>query len=214
MSETTADLFLLSISKRTLSMPTLLPIIILLNLSLCQFPHSADPALPPMECFTEKTVKVDVPSSDETITIASRGLGAVLKVPPEPLEETGAPLSFILTTCAPNKSFVYPAGYKSLSPVYYIAANKPLRNEVEVLLEHNVNVESSEQAKEMVFCAAKCPEDGKEEIHFIPVPAGEFGVGKEHGSLKTNELGFLNAGTKAADTSEISKSMSPTQAMT
>ena len=166
--------------------------------------HVDDDALPPMECFKEKAVKIKVPPSEDAVTISPRGLGVTLKVPPETMEQVGAPPTFAITTCTPQ-SFVYPEGYKSLSPIYYIASNKPLEKELEVLLEHNVNIESSEQAEEMIFCIAQPPEDGKKEIHFIPIPAGEFKAGKEHGSLITNQLGFINAGTKAGDTSEIGK---------
>jgi hypothetical protein len=164
--------------------------------------HADDVALPPMDCFKNKAVKVEVPPSEKTVTVAPRGLGIALKVPPEALQQTGAPPTFAFTTCTPE-SFVYPDGYKSLSPIYYIASNKPLKEELEVLLEHNVNIESSEQAEEMIFCIAQPPEDGSKEVRFIPIPAGKFNVGIEHGSLITNQLGFLNAGTKAADTSKI-----------
>ena len=109
-------------------------------------------------------MKVEVPHSESTVTIAPRGLGVTLNVSPETLPQTGAPPTFAITTCTPE-SFVYPAGYKSLSPIYYIAANKPLDKELEVLLEHNVNIESSEQAEEMIFCIAQPPEDGSKEVH-------------------------------------------------
>ena len=143
-----------------------------------------------------------MPPSDEMVIIAPRGLGIVLKVPPESLEQTGAPSTIAITTCTPQ-SFVYPEGYKSLSPIYYVAANKSLQKELEVLVEHNANIENGEQKEEMIFCIAQPPEDGEKNVHFIPVPAREFAVGKEHGNLITNQLGFINAGTKAADTSTI-----------
>ncbi|CAI7997394.1 hypothetical protein GBAR_LOCUS2140 [Geodia barretti] len=165
--------------------------------------QSIDVALPPLDCYKEKrVVKVEVPPSNNTVTVAPRDLGITLKVPPKALQQTGAPPTFAFTTCTPE-SFVYPDGYKSLSPIYYIAFNNPLKKELEVLLEHNVNIESSEQAEEMIFCIAQPPEDGSKEVRFIPIPAGKFNVGREHGSLITNQLGFLNAGTKATDTSKI-----------
>jgi hypothetical protein len=61
-----------------------------------------------------------------------------------------------------------------------------------------LNIESIEQAGDMVFCHANLPEDGSSEIHFSPLQGGEFEVGKPRGRLKTNELGFFVVATKAA----------------
>ena len=144
-------------------------------------------------------VKVEVQPSNNTVTIVPRGIGAVLKVPPKATTEGDRPLTFAFTTCTPP-SLAYAAGYKSLSPISYIASNKPLKEEVEVLLEHSVNIESIEQAGDMVFCHANLPEDGSSEIQFSPLQGGEFEVGKPRGRLKTNELGFFVVATKAAKT--------------
>ena len=167
-------------------------------------PHSSDAALPPMKCFMEESVKVDVPPSEETVILAPRGLGIVVKVPPEALQQNGIPSTFAFTACSPE-SFDFPDGYKSLSPIYYIAANKPLEKKVELKIEHSADIETDEQAQEMIFCVAKPPEDGSQKVHFIPIPAGEFEADAEHGILATKYLGFINAGTKTAATSEISK---------
>ena len=70
---------------------------------------------------------------------------------------------------------------------------------------HRVNIESIEQAGDMVFCHANLPEDGSSEIHFSPLQGGEFEVGKPRGRLKTNELGFFVVATKAAKTPPICK---------
>ncbi|CAI8034615.1 hypothetical protein GBAR_LOCUS19466 [Geodia barretti] len=113
--------------------------------------------------------------------------------------EGDRPLTFAFTTCTPQ-SLAYAAGYKSLSPISYIASNKPLKEEVEVLLEHSVNIESIEQAGDMVFCHANLPEDGSSKIQFSPLQGGKFEVGKPRGRLKTNELGFFVVATKAAKT--------------
>ena len=167
--------------------------------------YTEEVALPPMECFKAKAVKVEVPRGKQrTVTVVPRGIGAALKVPPEPIEETDAPLTFAFTTVTPQ-SAIFPDGYKSLSPIYYIASNKPLSRELEVLLQHNVNVESVEQAGDMIFCHANLPEDGSKEIRFNPIQGGWFEVDGERGSLKTNQLGLLAIVTKAKDTSMISK---------
>ena len=160
-----------------------------------------------MECFKAKAVKVEVPRGKQrTVTVVPRGIGAALKVPPapEPIEETDAPLIFAFTTVTPQ-STIFPDGYKSLSPIYYIAPNKPLSREIEVLLQHNVNVESVEQAGDMIFCHANLPEDGSKEIRFNPIQGGQFEVDGERGSLKTNQSGIFAIATKAEDTSMISK---------
>ena len=142
-------------------------------------------------------MKVEVPPASKTCTIAPRGLGIVLKVPPEAIEETDAPLTFVFSNCTPQ-SFVYAASCKSLvSPIYYTASNKPLEREIELLLELNVNVESVEQAGELFFCHGNLPEDGSNEIPLRPLEGGKFEVGKKRGSLITNQLGFFVAATKA-----------------
>jgi hypothetical protein len=159
--------------------------------------HADDVALPPMDCFKNKAEKVEVPPSEKTVTVVPRGIGAVLKVPPKATTEGDRPLTFAFTTCTPQ-SFAYAAGYKSLSPISYIASNKPLGEEVEVLLEHSVNIESIEQAGDMVFCHANLPEDGSSEIQFSPLQGGEFEVGKPRGRLKTDELGFFCSRNKGS----------------
>ena len=87
--------------------------------------------------------------------------------------------------------------------MYYIAANKPLEEEVEFLVEHSADVETSEQAEEMVFFVASPPADGSKEVKFTLLP-GKFEVGEEHGSVRTSHLGFLNAGIKESAAGKMS----------
>ena len=147
-----------------------------------------------MTCFKDKPIEVEVPSSEDTVTVAPEGLGIALNIPPHSMEQDSVTQqSFSFRSCSPSESFIYPAGSQSVSPVYHISSNTTLKKDFEVLVEHTADIETSEQAENMAFFVGRAQGvDGK--VHFTP-KKGKFEVKNEHGSLKTDHTGFVSIGT-------------------
>ena len=154
--------------------------------------------------FESKPVKIEVPTSQETVVVAPEGLGVVLKVSPDSLESASSNLPTISIRVCSSKYFILPPSSESASLIYHISSNSTLKGELEIMIEHTADIETSEQAERMVFLVAPSSTDGTVEVKLFPKP-GNFEEKKEHGSLITNELGFICVG--APKSSDISKNI-------
>ena len=141
-----------------------------------------------------KPVKVEVPESKKPITIVPKGLGVAVKLQPKSTQScTSSPTVILFGVCS-SESFVFPAGAQAASPIYLISSDKALDKEVEVMVQHFLDITTNEQTKYFTFFVGKPPTDGGNKVHLIPKPWA-FEANDELGSFKTKELGYVNVGT-------------------
>ena len=140
------------------------------------------------------------------VTVAPEGMGIALNIPPNSMEpDSDAKPTFSFRLCSSSEFFVYPAGIKLVSPVYHISSNTTPKEDFELIVEHTADIETSEQAENMAFFVGRGQGiDGK--VHFT-LKKGKFEVKKEHGSLMTDQTGFVSIGT--TEPSNMSETVLP-----
>ena len=148
------------------------------------------PVLP----FQSKPVKVEVPESEKPETVVPEGLGIAVKLQPKSFQsDTSSPTVLSFRVCS-SESFIFPGGAQAASPIYLISSDKTLDEEVEVMVQHFLDIPTNDHAKNVTFFVGKPPTDGRDKVHLIPKP-GTFEANNGLGSLKTKELGYVNVGT-------------------
>ena len=131
----------------------------------------------------------------KTVTISPSGQGVSLKIPQN--AQPDKPVNITFKTCL-SGSFKYPEGYDPLSSVYHISTSTSFNGDTELSIEHFGNIETKKQAKGMTFLFAP-HHGGSDDINFTPVKGGKFEVGKETGTLSTQNFGgYWSAGTNQA----------------
>lgn len=139
---------------------------------------------------------VEIPSLDEPVEVWPSSMKVSVKVQPETFQEDTTPLALSFSTCT-AEACVFPSDFKSKSPIYRISSNRPLTKSktVEVSAEHNLDVQTEEQANELIFCVA---DDDKRQnvVSFYPAAGAVFKAGEEHGTVTTAKLGYYNIGTR------------------
>ena len=143
---------------------------------------------PPMSTFENslqsKPVKVEVPESEKPITIVPKGLGVAVKFQPKSTQScTSSPTVIFFGVCS-SELFAFSDGAQVASPIYLISSDKTLDEEVEVMVQHFLNITTNEHAKSLTFFVGKPPTDGSNKVHLIPKP-GKFEANDELGSFKT-----------------------------
>ena len=145
-----------------------------------------------LTCFKDKPIEVKVPASKETATVAPHGAGVVMKIPPKSMKSTDRTVSF--RTCSKSEHFVYPPGAELVGPIHHISINPTIQGDVEYLIEHNADIETSQEAKCMVVLVGTLSTDGSQKVQF-KLEEGKFFAKKQHGCITTNHTGFLSVGT-------------------
>ena len=152
------------------------------------------PASASVTSFQSKPVKVEVPESEEPITVVPKGLGIAVKLQPKSFQsDTSSPTVLSFRVCS-SESFIFPDGAQAASPIYLISSDKTLDEEVEVMVQHFLDIPTKEHAKSLTFFVGEPPTDGRNKVHLNPQP-GMFKANDELGSLKTKELCYVNVGT-------------------
>ena len=144
--------------------------------------------------FQSKPVKVEVLVSEKSITVVPKGLGVAVKLQPKSMNfDSSSPIVIFFRVCS-LESFVFPDGAQAGSLTYLISSDNTLDEEVEIIVQHFLDIPTNEQAKYLSFFVGKPPTDGSNKVHLVPKP-GKFKANDELGSFKTKELGYVNVGT-------------------
>lgn len=155
-------------------------------------------------------IKKEVPQKDEVVEVSPEDYGINVKIPPGamPAVSDEKPVILFGHLCPLSKSLEFPIGpysvgpYSvspySVSPIYHLSSNTNLREEVEVSIQHVQNVETKEQAEQMMFMVAEPPTHGAKLVKFTPVE-GKFEVNEDHGTLKTDKLGYFSIASQSLE---------------
>ena len=135
--------------------------------------------------------------SSDQVTISPPDLGVTLDIPSHAVP----PGEHVTVTIQPCLSgpFQYPEGYEPLSAVYHISINTCLKKKGQLTVEHFGDLQTKEQTDNMTFFCAKSPPvmvDGKKVYKFGLVKGGEFGIGKNDGTILLKHFCFTAAGTR------------------